>query len=82
VADTPSGGLHFLFAYPADGREIRNSAGNRLEGPGLDVRGDGGQINAAPTTRAEARIAGTMAGAVELDIDAVPERRRGSSGCR
>jgi Bifunctional DNA primase/polymerase, N-terminal/AAA domain len=51
VARTPSGGYHYYFAYPAD-REIRNSAGNRL-GPGLDVRGEGGQVNAPPTARAE-----------------------------
>ncbi len=51
TARTPSGGLHFLFAYPDD-CEIHNSASNRL-GPGLDVRGEGGQINAVPTKRGE-----------------------------
>ena len=45
---TGSGGMHFVFAYPSDGRTIRNSAGTRL-GAGLDVRGDGGQIVAPPT---------------------------------
>jgi hypothetical protein len=52
VARTPSGGYHYFFAWP-EGREIRNSASNRL-GPGLDVRGEGGQVNAAPTTRGDA----------------------------
>ena len=38
---TPSGGRHHYFTYPT-GREIRNDAGRRL-GPGLDIRGIGGQ---------------------------------------
>ncbi len=45
---TGSGGFHFLFRWPTDGRDIRNDAGRRL-GPGLDVRGDGGQIVAPPS---------------------------------
>ena len=45
---TGSGGMHFLFRYPTDGRTVRNNAGTRL-GAGLDVRGDGGQIVAPPT---------------------------------
>lgn len=45
---TGSGGYHFLFRWPDDGRDIRNDAGRRL-GPGLDIRGDGGQIVAPPT---------------------------------
>lgn len=44
---TGSGGYHFLFRWP-DGRDIRNDAGKRL-GPGLDIRGDGGQIVVPPT---------------------------------
>ena len=51
VARTPSGGIHLYFA--TDGREIRNSAGNVL-GPGLDVRGEGGQVVAPPTCRGDA----------------------------
>jgi hypothetical protein len=47
VADTPSGGRHFYFAWRADG-EIRNDAGSKL-GPGLDIRGEGGQVVAPPT---------------------------------
>jgi hypothetical protein len=51
VARTPSGGYHYYFAYPDDA-EIHNSASNHL-GPGLDVRGEGGQVVAPPTTRGE-----------------------------
>jgi hypothetical protein len=43
---TGSGGMHYLFAYPA-GVEIRNSAGKLAEG--LDVRGEGGYIIAPPS---------------------------------
>lgn len=45
---TGSGGYHFLFRWPDDGRDIRNDAGRRL-GPGLDIRGEGGQIVAPPS---------------------------------
>jgi hypothetical protein len=46
---TGSGGAHQLYAAPA-GAIIRNqqSEGQRI-GPGVDVRGDGGQIVVAPT---------------------------------
>lgn len=39
-------GWHYLFQHP--GERIRNNAGTKL-GPGLDVRGDGGYIVAAPS---------------------------------
>lgn len=45
---TGSGGLHLYFAWPRDGRVIRNSASGVL-GPGLDVRGEGGQVVAPPS---------------------------------
>lgn len=45
---TGGGGTHYLFAWPDDGREIRNSQSGLL-GVGLDVRGIGGQIVVAPT---------------------------------
>lgn len=48
---TPSMGCHIYFALP-EGMEIRNDASRRL-GPGLDIRGEGGQVVAPPTTRAE-----------------------------
>lgn len=51
---TGSGGVHYLFAWPTDGREPRNSAGTRL-GPGLDVRGEGGFIVAPPSVHPNGR---------------------------
>lgn len=42
---TGSGGRHLYFLAPF---EIRNDAGNKL-GPGLDIRGEGGQVVAPPT---------------------------------
>lgn len=53
VARTPSGGYHYYWSYPATA-DIRNSASNRL-GPGLDVRGEGGQVNAPPTKRGDSK---------------------------
>lgn len=47
---TGSGGWHLLFKYP-EHIEIKNDAGRRL-GPGLDIRGIGGQIVAPPTIHA------------------------------
>jgi hypothetical protein len=44
-ARTPSGGFHFYFAWP--GIELRNSAG--LLDDGLDTRGNGGYLAAAPS---------------------------------
>lgn len=46
-ASTPSGGSHFLF-NPIPG--LTNSAGKL--GPGLDIRGEGGQIVVAPSSTA------------------------------
>ena len=40
-------GMHYLFKIPA-GIEIRNMQ-KKIDAPGLDVRGDGGYICAAPT---------------------------------
>jgi hypothetical protein len=48
---TGSGGYHYLFAYPDD-FELRNNASTKL-GPGLDIRGEGGQIVAPPSVHAE-----------------------------
>lgn len=44
---TGTGGRHLYFAWP-DGQVISNDAGVRL-GPGLDIRGEGGQVLAPPT---------------------------------
>jgi hypothetical protein len=48
---TGGGGRHILFRMPA-GVVITNDAGKRL-GPGLDVRGEGGQIVAPPSIHPE-----------------------------
>jgi Bifunctional DNA primase/polymerase, N-terminal len=48
-AVTGSGGSHFLFTLPAF--TVANSAGKL--GPGLDTRGDGGQIVVAPSVSAK-----------------------------
>lgn len=52
-AMTGTGGAHIFFAIP-DGADIRNNAGTRL-GPGLDIRGEGGQVVAAPTVHPNGR---------------------------
>jgi hypothetical protein len=46
AAVTPTGGKHLYFALPPD-FVVRNSAGKI--GPGIDVRGDGGYVLAAPS---------------------------------
>lgn len=48
-AATGGGGRHLYFAHP--GVAVANSAGSCL-GPGLDVRGDGGYVLAAPSRHA------------------------------
>lgn len=48
---TGGGGRHVYFAHP--GRPIRNSAG--LLGDGLDIRGDGGYVVAAPSVHESGR---------------------------
>ena len=48
---TGSGGRHLYFTAPV---EIRNDAGKRL-GPGLDIRGEGGQVLAPPTIHPNGR---------------------------
>lgn len=47
---TGSGGWHYFFAMPAD-FDVRNTqqAAKKFGGPGLDVRGTGGQIVIAPS---------------------------------
>lgn len=46
-ARTGSGGQHWLYRWPREGPEIRNSAGKL--GSGLDVRGVGGYIVLSPS---------------------------------
>jgi hypothetical protein len=45
---TGSGGEHQIYLWPDDGRTITNSASGFIQG--IDVRGEGGQIVAPPTT--------------------------------
>lgn len=47
-ASTPSGGKHFFFDHPGEGKHVPTSAGKIA--PGVDTRGDGGYIVAAPST--------------------------------
>ena len=47
-AVTPSGGAHLYLRVPAGRPTPRNDAGRRL-GPGVDIRGEGGQVVAPPT---------------------------------
>ncbi|CAB4173421.1 Prim_Pol domain containing protein [uncultured Caudovirales phage] len=51
TAITGTGGQHLYFYSPV---EVRNDAGSRL-GVGLDIRGEGGQVLAAPTTHPNGR---------------------------
>lgn len=44
---TGSGGKHYIFRYPIDGRRIKNSVGK--VGKGLDIRSDRGQIAISPS---------------------------------
>ena len=47
VCQTPSGGLHYYFTYPSDGAVWGNTASKI--GPGVDTRGQGGQVVAPPS---------------------------------
>ncbi len=52
-AITGTGGLHIFYNQPP-GVDIRNNASTKL-GAGLDIRGNGGQVVAAPTTHPNGR---------------------------
>jgi hypothetical protein len=58
VVRTPSGGEHWYFAWPDDGRVIGNSASGRL-GPGLDSRGWHGYV-VAPSSPGYVVLDGTL----------------------
>lgn len=45
---TGSGGRHIYFTWPTNGQTIRNNQSGRI-GPGIDIRGEGGQVLAPPT---------------------------------
>lgn len=66
---TGSGGLHLLFALP-EGVDVRNSAGKL--GPGLDVRGTGGQIVVAPSVSARGEYR-WLVGPWEAELAELPE---------
>ena len=59
------GGYHFYFRYPDF--EIRNDASKRL-GPGLDIRGEGGQVVAPPTIHPN----GTAYKKAEVELPVAP----------
>jgi putative DNA primase/helicase len=73
VQITPTGGQHRLYAYPA-GRSIRNGAGIR---DGIDTRGAGGFIVAAPTAVQAGEYAwddvDTAADVASLVVPALPD---------
>jgi hypothetical protein len=46
ITQRTGGGRHYFFRYP-EGRSVRNSV--KKLGPGLDIRGDGGYVVAAPS---------------------------------
>lgn len=55
TARTGGGGWHYVFRHPGFVvQNVQNDETRKL-GPGLDVRGDGGQIAAAPTLHASGR---------------------------
>ncbi len=62
-ASTPRGGRHLYWKWAVDGPEIRNSVGRlgrkarsgRYPYPGIDVRGEGGQIVLPPSVLADGR---------------------------
>lgn len=71
VVRTPSGGYHYYFSYPDDA-DVHNSASNRL-GAGLDVRGEGGQVNAPPTQRGESGYSWAVGrGPYDVEIQPAP----------
>jgi hypothetical protein len=68
---TTGKGRHLLFAWPAAGsREIRNSAGKI--GCGIDVRGAGGYIVAAPSMHENGRAYAWAEGRGLLDLAFAP----------
>lgn len=70
VVRTGSGGYHYYFHMPDF--SIRNSANRELlrrYGPGLDIRGDGGQVVAPPSVS----VHGTYRVQVEATVAAAPE---------
>ena len=64
-AATGGGGTHYVFSHPGE------TLGNRINMlPGLDVRGDGGYIIAAPSIHAEGRQYAWQEGSAPWEIPA------------
>lgn len=53
TVETGSGGRHYYFRQPGEGEVLHNSAGKL--GPGLDIRGEGGQVVAPPSEHASGK---------------------------
>lgn len=68
AAETGGGGKHIFFAHP--GGTLPNSA--RRVGPGLDVRGDGGYVVAAPSGHASGRAYRWLVSPSDCSPAAVP----------
>jgi archaellum biogenesis ATPase FlaH len=68
-AVTGGGGAHFIFAHP--GKRVKNSVGKNgwLAAPGLDIRGDGGYIVAAPSLHIEGQRYRWLGQSSPFDID-------------
>lgn len=62
LGPTGGGGRHLVYAWPADGREVRGSQTKNRYGlaPGLDVRGVGGQIVVAPSVSGKGAYGGVL----------------------
>jgi predicted P-loop ATPase len=69
VQVTPRGGRHFFFAHP--GHKVKNSADQI--GNGLDVRGDGGYIILAPSSRSDGAAYRWLRDPNDVGIAPMPE---------
>jgi hypothetical protein len=69
VQVTPRGGRHFFFAHP--GHKVKNSADEI--GNGLDVRGDGGYIILAPSSRPDGGAYRWLRDPKDVDLAPIPE---------
>ena len=84
IQETGHDGLHFLFTWPSDGRKPSHSPGS-----GLDVKGDGGYVVAAPSihpvTHREylwQEPAGPLCAAPDWLLELVCEKRYTTTGGR
>ena len=86
TALTPSGGEHFYFCYPCDGRKVVSRAlrdENDVQVDGIDVKGHGGYVVTVPS---KGRIwrdpSAPIAGAPSWLLDLVCERPRKATKVR